>query len=32
VYLDYASKWMDPEQIDAIDTSKIPGYVDPPGQ
>jgi HD-GYP domain-containing protein (c-di-GMP phosphodiesterase class II) len=32
VYLDYASKWMDPEQIDAIDTSKIPGYVDPPAQ
>ena len=32
VYLDYASKWMDPEQIDAIDTSQIPGYVDPPAQ
>ncbi len=23
---------MDPEPIDAIDTSKIPGYVDPPAQ
>ena len=32
VYLDYAAKWMDPEQIDAIDTSTIPGYVDPPAQ
>jgi HD-GYP domain-containing protein (c-di-GMP phosphodiesterase class II) len=27
VYLDYAEKFMDPAQIDAVDESKIPGYV-----
>ena len=32
VYLEYASKCMDPDQIDAVDTSKIPGYVSPPAQ
>ena len=30
VYLDYASQCMAPEQIDAVDLSRIPGYVDPP--
>jgi HD-GYP domain-containing protein (c-di-GMP phosphodiesterase class II) len=30
VYLQYAAKCMDPDQIDAVDTSKIPGYVSPP--
>jgi len=30
VYLAYAAQCMDPGQIDAVDTSKIPGYVDPP--
>ena len=30
VYLDYASQCMAPEQIDAVDPSRIPGYVDPP--
>ncbi len=32
VYLDYAAQWMDPEQIDAVDLSTIPGYVEPPAQ
>ncbi len=32
VYLDYAAKWMDPQQIDAVDVAQIPGYVNPPGQ
>jgi HD-GYP domain-containing protein (c-di-GMP phosphodiesterase class II) len=27
IYLDYAKRFMDPSQIDAIDESKIPGYV-----
>ena len=31
VYLDYAAKWMDPQQIDAVDLAQIPGYVNPPG-
>jgi HD-GYP domain-containing protein (c-di-GMP phosphodiesterase class II) len=31
VYLEYASRFMDPGQIDAVDTSRIPGYVSPPG-
>jgi HD-GYP domain-containing protein (c-di-GMP phosphodiesterase class II) len=31
VYLQYASRWMDPEQIDAVDLAQIPGYVNPPG-
>ena len=31
VYLDYAAKWMDPQQIDAVDLAQIPGYVKPPG-
>jgi HD-GYP domain-containing protein (c-di-GMP phosphodiesterase class II) len=30
VYLDYAAKWMDPQQIDAVDLAQIPGYADPP--
>jgi len=30
VYLDYAVKWMDPQQIDAVDLAQIPGYADPP--
>jgi len=32
VYLTYASQCMDPGQIDVVDPSKIPGYVDPPAQ
>ena len=32
VYLAYATQCMDPAQIDAVDTSTIPGYVDPPAQ
>ncbi len=27
VYLDYAKRFMDPAQIDAVDESKIPGYI-----
>jgi HD-GYP domain-containing protein (c-di-GMP phosphodiesterase class II) len=27
VYLDYAEEFLDPEQIDAIDVAKIPGYL-----
>jgi HD-GYP domain-containing protein (c-di-GMP phosphodiesterase class II) len=27
IYLDYADKFLDPEQIDEIDESTIPGYV-----
>ena len=27
VYLEYARKFMDPSQIDEVDESKIPGYV-----
>jgi HD-GYP domain-containing protein (c-di-GMP phosphodiesterase class II) len=27
VYLDYAKRFMDPQQIDEVDESKIPGYV-----
>ncbi len=27
VYLDYAEEFMDPDQIDEVDLSKIPGYV-----
>lgn len=30
VYLKYAEQFMDRSQIDAVDLSKIPGYVDPP--
>ena len=30
VYLDYAAKWMDSQQIDAVDLAQIPGYADPP--
>ena len=26
VYLDYAAKFMDPAQVDAVDESRIPGY------
>ena len=32
VYLAYAKQCMDPEQIDAVDPSTIPGYVDPPAR
>ena len=32
VYLTYASQCMDPAQIDAVDPTKIPGYVEPPAQ
>jgi hypothetical protein len=32
VYLEYASKCMDPGQVDPVDTSSIPGYVSPPAQ
>jgi HD-GYP domain-containing protein (c-di-GMP phosphodiesterase class II) len=28
VYLKYAEQFLDPEQIDEVDESKIPGYVD----
>jgi hypothetical protein len=27
VYLEYARQFLDPEQIDAVDEAKIPGYV-----
>jgi HD-GYP domain-containing protein (c-di-GMP phosphodiesterase class II) len=27
VYLDYAKQFLDPEQIDEVDVSRIPGYV-----
>ena len=30
VYLQYAQQCMDPEQIDEVDVTKIPGYVPPP--
>ena len=30
VYLKYALQWLDPQQIDEVDTAKIPGYVGPP--
>ena len=30
VYEKYAGQFLDPEQIDAVDLSKIPGYVPPP--
>jgi HD-GYP domain-containing protein (c-di-GMP phosphodiesterase class II) len=30
VYLTYAEKFLDPEQIDEVDPSQIPGYVAPP--
>ena len=32
VYEKYAKLYLDPEQIDEVDLSKIPGYVPPPGQ
>jgi len=32
VYLTYAAQCMDPAQVDAVDVSRIPGYVDPPAQ
>jgi len=31
VYEKYAKEFLDPEQIDAVDVSRIPGYVSPPG-
>jgi len=31
VYLDYAKRFLDPEQLDQVDESKIPGYTPPPG-
>jgi hypothetical protein len=31
VYEKYAKEFLDPEQIDAVDVSRIPGYVAPPG-
>jgi hypothetical protein len=27
VYLDYANRYLLPEQIDTVDESKIPGYI-----
>jgi len=30
VYLKYAQQYLDPELIDNVDFSKIPGYVPPP--
>jgi hypothetical protein len=30
VYEQYAKQFLDPEQIDQVDLSKIPGYVSPP--
>ena len=30
VYLRYALQCLDPQQIDEIDTAKIPGYINPP--
>ena len=32
VYEKYAEQFLDPEQIDEVDLSKIPGYVEPPAQ
>ena len=32
VYLEYAKQFLDPEQIDAVDESQIPGYTQPPGK
>jgi HD-GYP domain-containing protein (c-di-GMP phosphodiesterase class II) len=32
VYQTYAAQCMDPAQIDAVDPTKIPGYVEPPAQ
>ena len=32
VYLSYAAQCMDPSQVDVVDLSKIPGYVEPPPQ
>ncbi|MBZ0142872.1 MAG: GAF domain-containing protein [Rhodocyclaceae bacterium] len=32
VYLKYAEKFLDPEQIDMVDESKIPGYAPLPGR
>ena len=29
VYLDYAEEFLDPEQIDVVDISAIPGYIEP---
>ena len=31
VYLKYAEKFLDPEQIDEVDESRIPGYGQPVG-
>ena len=31
VYLAYASQFMDPEQVDEVELTNIPGYVAPPG-
>jgi hypothetical protein len=30
VYEKYAAEFLDPEQIDAVDLSRIPGYTPPP--
>jgi HD-GYP domain-containing protein (c-di-GMP phosphodiesterase class II) len=30
VYLEYAKQFLDPDQIDAVDESKIPGYIQSP--
>jgi HD-GYP domain-containing protein (c-di-GMP phosphodiesterase class II) len=30
IYEKYAEQFLDPEQIDEVDLSKIPGYVPPP--
>jgi hypothetical protein len=27
IYLKYAEKFLEPEQIDAVDHTKIPGYI-----
>jgi HD-GYP domain-containing protein (c-di-GMP phosphodiesterase class II) len=32
VYEKYAEQFLDPEQIDEVDLSRIPGYVEPPGR
>jgi HD-GYP domain-containing protein (c-di-GMP phosphodiesterase class II) len=32
VYEKYASQFLDPDQIDEVDVSRIPGYVPPPAQ
>ena len=32
VYLKYAEQFLDPDQVDAVDLAKIPGYVPPPAR